>query len=285
MNFEQLSRAGNLDFQGSQDFVKAKLGCLTTPEKLLTFLSHYTSKAHVSGAGAATLVAKISRTKNIFVDREELIPAFADRATHLASYVFDVLPSEYNDDDFTQRSTRRDLSHSMLRGVLQFLDHVHHDVKLKERAVEVLAEPEWLSKIKLAMIKNHGYGSADTMKNVFKCLGFYLGSRLHSGFDITAIDQHLQKNHPDMVEYLKAFQFKSGQDSFPAYAWLQSHSNASGAKGCEAAHATSALNGINYGLALLNKDDADVAHDCAIAGYKSFLKLRQSFFNLACGKD
>lgn len=282
VSIPQLNRLS--DPEESKKFVYAKLLGLNTAEQLIKFLARYVSWNGCFGPAVASFVGKVGRCETMFVDPDEPNPLFARRAYFISSFFHRALQEEYGDHGVGTHPDHAQLATSFLRGTLEFLDHLHHDLKLKQRAPELFTDPDWLTKVKRDVWHQLGYGRPDTLVNVFHSMGFMLASEGEAVIEFTTLDHHLRNHHEahneSLVHYLQHFPFRAIANEFPAYAWISIHSNHE-KPGVESEHFRAALQGVNYALKVIPENFQEKAHDAVMKGYKEYLINRTIFFDRA----
>lgn len=261
----QLERAGLLDNHKKLFFSKL-LSLKESPEKLLSFLTHFASFQESSSPAAAYLLSKIT-FQRLFVDPNEELEVLNDRNHFIASFVADSVLEEFNSSVFPDiRSSHVCLSQAFLKGIITGLH-------IKDKAKEICREPEFVEKAKQMMFVGHGYGRAGGFQQIFNCMGFFLGSKHTAPIEFKVLDDFLSEHYKDLVDYLKHFQFKAASESFPAYSWVLLHR--------ESKHRQIALDGANQALALVPPFETEKCHDQIILGFKKFIKVRQLFLERA----
>lgn len=279
VTWQQLDRA----IGGVEEHRKAvfnKLVGLNDPEKLIKFFFNFCCWHHGLSAGATYLISKIVRTE-CFTDPTEFISALSDRSMVVAAFLLDSVEQEFSSSNFEDmRVSRRCLSEAFLKGLIEAHDLLHYEHKLKPRSNEILVESPEIKAIKDSLHRCFGYGKTDTDRHIFAGLGAHLGSKLLVDLEFKIFDDFFNQYHQDILTYLKNFQFKGGGfGQFPAYAWIEAHAIKSSPE--DDPHLKIALDGTNYALSLIKKEDQEKAHDAIIAGFKAFVVNKRLFLERA----
>ena len=158
-----------------------------------------------------------------------------DKSHNVAAFVFKAAIDEFN------HPIHRELAQETLLEVAGYFDANH--IRLRK---ELPVCQEVIS----------GYET----KNLFRALGFHLGSEFFADQEFKTLDTVLKEKHPDLVGHLKRNN---------AYAWIAVHTIV------EAAHSIEALNAANAALKYQvgqTYDKSDI-----LSGFNAFGKLQENF--------
>jgi hypothetical protein len=262
------------DFERSDQLVESAVTEATAGDgrALLRFLGRYISWNAGFGAGVASLAGKIARSKTLFVDPDERIPACADRSTHVASYFFDAARDEFDDGATKHRDTHRTLAQAVLKGVIAY-----YDIGTDE-AIGILEDPLWLEGLEARTQSGYGYGTSDTLPAIFRSMGYHLGSEVLADEEFSRIDSALRRRCPDLVDNLLHAKVRVADQDHPAYYWVGIHSGHGG--GVEEQHFELAVAGVKQGFRFTTSRHHDYLRSQVLAGFDKFAACHQEFFEL-----
>jgi hypothetical protein len=260
------------DFGRSDGLVEAAVAEATAGDgrALLRFLGRYISWNGGFGAGVANLAGKIARSKTLFLDEDEPIPACADRSVHVASYFFDAARDEFDDGATKHRDTHRTLAQAVLKGVIGY-----YDIGIDE-AIGILEAPLWLEGLEARTQSGYGYGTPDTLPAMFRSMGFHLGSEVLADAEFSRIDTSLRRRCPELVENLLHTKVRIADQDHPAYYWVGIHSGHGG--GVEEEHFEWAVTGVKQGFRFVPARHHAYLRSQVLAGFDRFAACHQEFF-------
>ena len=107
-------------------------------------------------------------------------------------------------------------------------------------------------------------------------MGFHMASELLGDAEYTVIDQWLNKNYPELVQYLKNTKVEINGNLHNCYSWISIHS--SSGSGVEAEHFVRVKQGIEAAVnfCTLKTGALDLIED----GFDEFLVAHKKFFNV-----
>lgn len=199
----------------------------------LRFLGRYVEWNGWFGSGVATLAGKIGRGRALFRDEAEPVPALADRSVLVASYFFDAARDEFDDRDTQHRDTHRCLAQALLKGVVLHQQEADPTLDLATIA-SLLSPPFWLNALCARVAVGYGNGTPDDHANVFRAIGYHIGSEVLADQEFSLIDAVFRADDPELVEFLRRTMIEIAGQRHAAYQWLSIHSGHGG--GVEAEH-------------------------------------------------
>ena len=245
------------------------------PKKLVRFISRYANLNAWFGSGVASLSGKIGRSRGIFVDPTEPILDIADRSVLVASYFFDAARDEFDDRDTPERDTHRCLAQACIKGMIGY----YFDLTkpgISSVVNKMLEQPLWLTGIGSLVAAGYGVTSSEQSVDLFRSMGYHLGSEILADFEFSYIDKALRKERYKLVDYLKDSKFTIAGVSHKGYAWIGLHSGEGSAK--EVDHFNWAVQGVQVALGFVPAEDrAQLRHQVHL-GIQSFVHDHQEFF-------
>ena len=243
---------------------------VTTPQRLLSFVHHYISWNGYFGSGVATLAGKIGRSRSVFLDPNEELSAVADRSVLVASYVFDAAREEFNDKSTPWRDTHRCLAQAFLKGSHTFLSE-HHTID-----DDIYNVPFWLKGLNARVAQGYGAHSSDEAMQIFRAMGYHLGSELLADKEFSLIDSFLQDRFPELISFLHTNTFTIGTKEHNGYTWLHTHSGHGNA--VEADHFDYAMRGVKLAYEYLPPEQEKEMDYHLLEGFHLFARDHQEFF-------
>lgn len=261
------------DFDASNGLVESALGrAMRSHTSLLRFMARYTSWNGYFGSGVAALAAKIGRSRGLFTDRSQPITALADRSVLVASFFFDAARDEFDDSDTEHRDTHRCLAQATLQGILQYSRMSDNDT-----INAALSDPAWLDGLQERVAIGYGAHSNDSLANIFRAIGYHLGSEVLADQEFSLIDQALENGDPELTAYLKATKIKIVRWEHVAYAWIDIHSGHGG--GAEADHFEWAVKGLRRGFQFSDPAKHEELKEQVFLGFGDFARDHALFFD------
>ncbi len=262
------------DFSASHAAVEKALGTsMRSHISLLRFVGRYTSWNGFFGSGVATLAGKIGRSRGAFLDPAQPITALADRSVFVGSFFFDAARDEFDDSSTEHRDTHRCLAQSFVAGMARFS-------KLRDPAQlnALLADPIWLVTLQQRVAMGYGAGCPDDAGNIFRCMGYHLGSEVLADQEFSLIDKALRHSDPELVAFLEQERFEIAGQSHSCYHWLGIHSGHGG--GVEHDHFEWAVQGVQKGFSYSPDAHHDQLREQIMRGFGDFARDHAEFFAL-----
>lgn len=232
-------------------------------QPLLKFFYHYVDWNKVFAGNVCALVAKISEDENGVLKSIEQSFQFAqDRSYDVASYIFEAAKDEYSS---ANRPAHRVLAQLFLKDLIKITGEKTKLSKNDEALlINSMLEPSWFSERTKLLVKN-GYAGkfGSNLHDMFKGIGFHLGSELLADLEFSVLSSFLKKLFPDHH-----------------FVWLNAHAG-TGDK-LEDYHFNQALKGANLAIELASKISYShiphVPKEEVIFGFCHFVTSQASFF-------
>lgn len=257
------------DFASSHATVEARVrAALSTPTGTLAFLFRYAEWNGYFGSAVASLAGKIGRSRRVFLDPEAEVTELADRSVLVGSYFFDAARDEFNDRDTTHRDTHRCLAQATVTGLARPFR--------AEVLMDALRVPDWLDVVGHRVAHGYGVGSPDSAGDIFRAMGYHLGSEVLADQEFTTVDRILREVAPDVVTHLSATQVVIAGQTHNAYSWIRIHSG--GGNAVEADHFAWAVEGVNVALRYTPAPQRDAAVYQVLQGFADFARDHAEFF-------
>lgn len=257
----------------------AVLGALreafATREGRLRFLGRYTSWNGYFGSAVASLAGAIGRSRSVFLDLDAPVTQVADRSVYVASYFFDAARDEFDDRDTVHRDTHRCLAQAVLQGVMDH-DGTQGAAWPAEDANRVLEEPTWLRALSARVAQGYGTNGAGSDVELFRAMGYHLGSEVLADEEFSQIDAELRTAEPGLVAFLEGHTVTIGDVPHGAYAWIGIHSGHGG--GVEADHFDWAVRGVLRALRYTAPQLRAALREEALRGFDDFAADHARFF-------
>jgi len=204
--------------------------------QLLQALGRYIHFNSIFGGGVANLAGEMAARQDLFRDPAENSAALADRSVEVAADIFSAAVDEFGAGGRSRRGTHRTLAQATLKASGEFLGF---DAQKLDGVANL--NDATLTAISRA---HAGYGLNRTLSegDLFRALGFHIGSELLADEEFRLLDEFLRQRHPELVRSLESRQVRLNGASHPAYLWIHIHVSV------EADHAASALAGANQAL-------------------------------------
>lgn len=261
------------DFAASKDLVKGALTrAMRTNEGLVRFMARYTSWNGFFGSGVAALAAKCGRSRRVFMDRKQPIQQLADRSVFVGSFFFDAARDEFDDRDTVHRDTHRCLAQATLSGLIAWS-------RLSETDAinTLLDDPVWLEALHERVAAGYGARSADTPPDLFRAMGYHLGSEVLADEEFSLIHSAMETANPELVAFLDGHQVTIAGQEHNAWYWVKIHSGHGG--GVEADHFAWAVKGVRRGFQFTDPRLHDELKAQVFQGFDDFARDHATFFN------
>lgn len=217
-----------------------------TDYDLLFGLAQYIQFNSVFGAGVSNLAGEIARRQDLFRDPDERSEIIAEQSVEVAAKIFFAAI-----DEFGHRKTHRTIAKETLRATAKFfglpLDYISI-AKGTSIAIEKVSQGYCLNQ-------------SLTESDVFRSIGFHMGSELLADEEFNILNEVLQRKHPCLVRFLK----DNG-----AYTWIQVHTTV------EADHFNRSIGGANLALKFYSGQRSK-ARALILEGFNSFGRTQTQF--------
>jgi hypothetical protein len=207
-----------------------------SPASLLPVLHRYIQFNSVFGGGVANLAGRLAVRHAVFRDPDDVVEELADRSSEVASTIFYAAIDEFGDPTKSHRVTHRTMAQATLRATAEFLGY-------SPVALNTLLRPDPATKDSMAQILR-GYGVDREMdgSDLFRAIGFHIGSELLADQEFCILDGFLRERHPELVKCLLATAVPVGAARVCAYTWVACHTTV------EADHRDAGFAGANRAL-------------------------------------
>ena len=249
---------GNAIFERALDHTESA-------KDLLWVLHRYIQFNAVFGGGVASLAGRIAVRQALFRDPEDGIAALADRAAEVASTIFYAAIDEFGDPTKVHRVTHRTMAQVTLRAVAQFFGYGPSDLN-------ALLRPDAATQIAVAgVLRGYGVERAMDDSQIFRAIGFHIGSELLADQEFCILDGFLRERHPKMVRWLEQTALQFGDARVCAYTWVACHTTV------EAEHRDAGFTGASRALRCAPEGSATRLRECIVEGFAAFSEVQSEF--------
>lgn len=258
------------DHQGTNIFSQAiRHAC--EPRALLRVLGFYIHFNAGFAAGVASLAAQIAIKHNLFQDVTEQSKILSDRSVEVAAPIFFAAIEEFGNHAIRQ-ATHRSLAQATFKMAAQFF---RQNPGILDRELYTNRDVE-------AMLERvqEGYGVGRMLDEpfLFRAIGFHLASETLAQGEFEILDHCLVENQPALAAYLKTAQVVINERTYPAYFWIQAHSQ------FEAEHSKAAWKGIeDLFTYYAGGNDPAFLKNWILRGFADFAGLQTDFMRLLAG--
>jgi hypothetical protein len=251
---------------------------VSDPSALVTAMLAYAEWNGRFAAGVSALAALVGASPNLFIDRTG-VPFLNDRATYIASTIFEAARDEFDDRIQEHRDSHRCLAQACVMAMADYFKIPYDSLR---------RHGPWLDECNQKVLTGYLGGNPSvfhpsdlhantTLETIFKGWGYHLGSELLADQEFSILDDQLRSKCPGLVDFMKRQTYTFAGGTHRGYAWIGIHSGHGG--GVEEEHFNAALNGVNIALECLNPDQATRAVHALILGFRTFEKEHIAFFN------
>lgn len=265
----------NHDFDAAEGLVDDAIQrAFSNREQLLLFIGRYTSWNGFFGSGVATLAGKVGRARGVFRSQNQAIDQLADRSVHVASFFFDAARDEFDDTSTPHRDTHRSLAQACVGGLINW---VRQERTMSDADVNtLLQDPMWLSALHDRVAVGYGAASPDDLPNIFRAMGYHLGSEVLADREFSLIDEGLRTKAADAHAFLKTQTILLAEEQHDAYHWLAIHSGHGGGVECD--HFEWAVQGVERGFKYTDPSLHEQLRAQVHLGFADFSRDHRLFF-------
>lgn len=250
---------------GSKKFLGLILEKINSKEQVINFIHRYTVFNGDFAGGVANLAGEFHIRGDIF--KGDLnTDSINDKGSEIATEIYFAAEDEYADRQFKVRVTHRQLAQELLRAVIDYFKIEHNDFPrlflLNKKTNEVI----------LRVREGYCLNKENTEDDLFRGLGFHIGSELLADQEFNLIDKFLRGNYSGLVKFLE--NKKSNFDNIKSYRWISLHTVV------EIEHLDHAFiaaeRTVMYYKGKKSKEDVE---KLILEGFLNFAKLQKDFFD------
>lgn len=208
--------------------LQQKLNAIEDSEQLLIMLARYVEFNAPFAAGVASLSGALAAQQKLFVDTQG-----RDQSITVASYVFRAAIDEFGDRTLPSQPTHRSLARLFLEETADILGYSHMLADLAKPTSHMQAASK-------KVFQGYGVNREQDEYDLFRAIGFHLGSEILAQREFTLLDAFLRQRYPDLVSELEKRR---------AYVWVARHPHV------ETEHANDALLAANYAVEYYNRQE------------------------------
>jgi hypothetical protein len=248
------------------DALRAAFEAAESPERLLTVLGRYVQFNSAFGPGLANLAGEIAARQGLFRDLQEPVRILADRAAEVAADFFYAAVDEFDDRATVWRDTHRTLAQATVKGMGRHFGF--EPVQLNDVIRINPATEAAMGKV----FEGYGLGARLEEAELFRGMGFHVGSEILADQEFLIIDKVLKARRPEMVAALEAMKVEVLGGQHNAYYWVFIHT------GVEAEHFDAALKGVNNALRFYaGEREAGEVKGFMLEGVRRFAAVQSEF--------
>lgn len=250
---------------GSKVFLNSILEDIESKKQVIDFIHRYGIFNGDFAGGVANLAGAFHIRGDIFKEKSK-VDAINDKSSEIATEIYFAAEDEYFDRDFKTRVTHRQLAQELLKASLSYFKVSDKEFKksfiLNKKTKETI----------ISVRKGYCLNKKNNEEDLFKGLGFHIGSELLADQEFNVIDNFLKKKYPKFVKFLKTktTDFKG----IEAYRWISLHTIV------ELEHLdhafTAAEKAIKY---YKGKRDKKEIQQLVVQGFLKFSQTQRTFFN------
>ena len=208
------------------------------------------------GAGVANLASQFACQKDLFRDKDESL-LYGDRSMEVGACIFSAAIDEFGDRGIESKPTHRLLAQAFLKGLNNYYNINYLEFHINE---------EISKKVK----DGYGIEIPYSENQLFKSLGFHIGSELLADKEFRTLYEKLRKNHPELVNYLKITNVEISGQKMPAYYWVKIHT------GVGIEHFEYAVRGAGLAFKYYSGSKIDAKNNI-LEGINSFATFQEDF--------
>lgn len=250
---------------GNKVFAQVLDGVASNDE-LLRLLARYIQFNSPFGGGVANLAGEIAVRQDLFRDPDEPLGITADRSVEVASKIFFAAIDEFNDRATPHMDTHRTLAQATLKGAGQFFGYDPSALNGVVSVNEITAAA--IGKVR----KGYAVSQSVDEQDLFRALGFHMGSEILADEEFRLLDGFLRKKYPALVDCLEKTKVEINGVQHAAYYWVRIHTTV------EADHFTAAAAGANQALQYYAGQESQYqVKEWILAGFAEFASVQTEF--------
>jgi hypothetical protein len=254
-----------LEHSGSKHFLESILTQIASNVQLINFLHRYSVFNGDFAGGVASLAGAFHVRRDLFRDSAEKLIHCADRSSEIASYIFFAAEDEYADRYTSRRVTHRQLGQILLKETA-----LYFNVDLDTFDQTFVMNPE-IDVVLEKVIEGYRVNTKNSEEDIFRALGFHIGSELLADQEFRLIDRFLTIRYQGLVEHLTNTQTPYGTD---AYRWISLHTKVEVEHFDHAITAAQKAKDYYCGKAHTKQE----VEDMILEGFVNFGQLQRRFF-------
>jgi hypothetical protein len=255
-----------LDAHHGNEALQAAFESATAPPQLLSVLGRYVQFNSAFGPGLANLAGEIAARQGLFRDAAEPVRILADRASEVAADFFYAAVDEFDDRATAWRDTHRTLAQATVKGMGRFFGYT------PEQLNDVITINRGTEDALPRVYEGYGLGAKLDEEQLFRAMGFHVGSEILADQEFVIIDRALRARRPEMVAALEAMKVEVLNEKHNAYYWIRIHT------GVEAEHFDAALKGVNNALRFyVGEVEPARVKSWILGGFRQFADVQSDF--------
>ncbi|MBI3458718.1 hypothetical protein HY061_00435 [Candidatus Azambacteria bacterium] len=249
----------------SKKFLGSILEKISSEKQIIDFTHRYSVFNGDFAGGVANLAGEFHIRGDIFKGDSD-IDSINDRSSEIATEIYFAAEDEYADRKFKLRITHRQLAQELLKAVLDYfkIDNASFQrlFPLNEKTKDVI------KKVREGYCLNKESSEDD----LFRGLGFHIGSELLADQEFNLLDQFLRDNYSDLVKFLE--NKNTNFDDIKSYRWISLHMVV------ELEHLSRAFIAAERAIKYYKgKKSEKEVQGLIVKGFLNFAKLQKDFFS------
>ncbi len=187
---------------------------------IVEFFSNYVAWNSIFAGCVTNLVSRFHLWPDIGDDEEfelneeyllNISNSIKTKRSHIiAGHIFAAATDEYNDPSIDARVTHKDMAWHFLTSLYELTGK-----DIKERRVSA-----YTGVVNKAVLKGYGVNAPINFHNLVRNLGFHIGSEHLASFEFEALNEAMQKHHPELYKQLEDRVLDNGVTGID---WLKVH--------------------------------------------------------------
>ena len=180
-------------------------------------LANYIAFNGIFGAGVASLAGSLGIRQDLFRDPEEPIASLADRSMDVAADILYACIDEFDDSSTPTRIRTA-------RSPVPPSNRPQSSLGLSDEKLNALAQPrpETLAFVP-RVTKGYGVNRVLADEDLFRAMGFHMGSEILADGEFGMIDGYLRTSQPELVAFLQGDAVVMNGETHGAYWWIKVH--------------------------------------------------------------